>query len=153
MRIFRILTIVIVPLSLCLCNAQTGTEYDTLVQQGNAQLQAGNSEQALAYAEQAAKVVPARWEAHALAGGSLTILHRYEDAADQLSTAIKNAPPSKQAALRTLRSKSLLSEAGPTTSGSLPEVSQPQTTPTTQAEIILWKVVSQSEAQPIRDIS
>src|ERR1700761_4960076 len=80
--------------------AQTTTDYDSLVQDGRTQLQAGNAKAALATARAAIRVDTARWEAYALAGGALMNLKQYEEAADELSDAISRAPQTKQSALR-----------------------------------------------------
>lgn len=95
--------------------AQQAQDYDALVQAGNSQLQAGNNEQALASATSAVKANSGRWEAYAIAGGALLSLKRYEEAADQFSHAIDNAPEQKKAGLRDLRKQCLLAEPGSST--------------------------------------
>lgn len=91
---------------------QSEPGYDTFIQQGNAQLQAGNNDQALHSGEMAITTGADRWEGYALTGGALMNLKRYEDAADALSKAIDRAPESKQPDLRDLRRRSLLAESG-----------------------------------------
>jgi tetratricopeptide (TPR) repeat protein len=118
-------------------SAQTTSDYDILVQKGKTQLQAGTADLALASGEAAIKMNPDRWEGYALAGGALMNLKRYEDAADKFSKAIERAPEAKQAALRGLRRQSLTAEPG----GPL-AAKDPATT--TQAEIVLWKSIENS---------
>jgi TPR repeat protein len=120
--------------------AQRDISYDSLIQQGNSQLQTGDNEQALASATSAIKVNSSRWEAHAIAGGALLNLKRYEEAVDEFSLAIERAPEAKQEGLRALRKQCLSGESristtpNPTTSSG----------PTTQAEIVLWKTIERS---------
>ena len=114
--------------------------YDSLIQQGKSQLQAGNAEQAAASGKAATKMSTERWEGYALVGGALMNLKRYEAAADTLSEAIKRAPEAKQAALRELRRQCLLAESGPPAVANTPA---PATT-TSQAEIVLWKSIEGS---------
>jgi len=95
-----------------LSSAQTGQDYDVLVQQGNAQLQAGSNDLALSTANSAVKLNADRWEAYALAGGALMNLKRYEEAVDNFGKAIERAPEAKQQGLRGLRKQCLLAEAG-----------------------------------------
>lgn len=64
--------------------AQPRPSYDSMVQQGKTQLQAGSNDAALASAMAAIKLSSDRWEAYAVAGGALMNLKRYEDAADQI---------------------------------------------------------------------
>jgi Protein of unknown function (DUF1566) len=94
------------------CAAHAASDYDAFIAQGNALLQAGNADQALNSGEAAIKLRADRWEGHALAGGALMNLKRYEDAADALSRAIDRAPESKQPALRDQRRQCLLAESG-----------------------------------------
>jgi len=139
---------VVVPISLLLCGfavpAQTASDYDSIVRQGNSQLQAGNDDQALATAQSAIKLSADRWEAYALAGGALMNLKRYEDAADDFSKAIDRAPATKQDGLRELRRKCFAAESGaafaPASSASASEPAGM----TTQAEIVLWKSIENS---------
>ena len=125
-------------------SAQTSSDYDSLVREGNARLQAGNNEQALTTASSAIKLNGDRWEAHALAGGALMNLHRYEEAADNFSDAIKHAPEAKQQGLRDLRKQCLLAESGvsPNSTGTPGATAPPAST--TQAEIVLWKTIENS---------
>jgi hypothetical protein len=98
-------------LSLIVCAvAQSSPDYDALVQQGKAQLQAGNNDAALASANAAIKLDTTRWQAYAVAGGALINLKRYEEAADQFGHAIDKAPEGKQAGLRDLRRQCLSAE-------------------------------------------
>lgn len=97
--------------------AQTVSNYDTLVRQGNIRLQTGENESALSAAQSAIKISADRWEAYAVAGGALMNLKRYEEAADQFGHAIDHAPEPKQAGLRDLRKQCLLAEAGASSSG------------------------------------
>jgi len=118
--------------------------YDALIQQGNAQLQAGSNNQALATANAAIKVDTNRWEAYALAGGALMNLKRHEEAADDFSKAIERAPATKQDGLRELRRKCFAAESGPASAPtSAAGASEPAVT-TTQAEIVLWKSIENS---------
>jgi tetratricopeptide (TPR) repeat protein len=91
---------------------QPEPSYDVLLQQGNEQLQAGRTDQALDSAESATKIRPDRWEGYALEGGALLKMKRYEAAADALSKAIDRAPDSNQHALRETRRQCLLAESG-----------------------------------------
>jgi len=117
----------------------TATEYDSIVQKGNSQLQAGSLDVALASAESAIEIDATRWEAYALAGGALMNLKRYEEAADKLSEAIKRAPESKQSTLRDLRRQCLQGETG-----SVSTSKETQNPSTTQAEVVLWKTIENS---------
>jgi tetratricopeptide (TPR) repeat protein len=92
--------------------AQSEPGYEEFIQQGNAQLQAGSTDQALNSGEMAIKIGADRWEGYALKGSALMNLKRYEDAADALSKAIERAPDSKQPSLRDLRRRCLLAESG-----------------------------------------
>jgi hypothetical protein len=123
---------------------QTGSDYDTLVHQGNSQLQAGSNDVALTTANTAIKLNADRWEAYALAGGALMNLKRYEDAADDFSDAIKRAPEAKQAGLRDLRKQCLLAEPGAPASPAATPAQTAQPASTTQAEIVLWKSIENS---------
>ena len=91
---------------------QSEAGYDTSIELGNAQLQAGSNDQALRSGEMAITIRAERWEGYALMGSALMNLKRYEDAADALSKAIDRAPESKQPALRDMRRRSLLAESG-----------------------------------------
>jgi tetratricopeptide (TPR) repeat protein len=123
------------------CAAHAASDYDAFIAQGNALLQAGNADQALNSGEAAIKISADRWEGHALAGGALMNLKRYEDAADALSKAIDRAPESKQPALRDQRRQCLLAESGypAVTNSSVPAS-------TGRAEIVLWKSIENSHA-------
>jgi tetratricopeptide (TPR) repeat protein len=109
--------------------AQAATGYDALITQGNALLQAGDADQALNSGKAAIGIRADRWEGHALAGGALMNLKRYEDAADALSKAIDRAPESKQPALRELRRECLLAESG---YPAVPKTSMPAATGETE---------------------
>jgi tetratricopeptide (TPR) repeat protein len=113
------------------------------VQKGRAQLQAGTPDLALASGEAAIKMNAERWEGYALAGGALMNLKCYEDAADKFSHAIDRAPEAKQAALRDLRKQCVLAESG---AAPVAKESAPAAT-TTQAEIVLWKSIENSQRQ------
>jgi len=131
-------------LGLCLtmAQAQSAPSYDALIQQGKAQLQAGNSAAALSTGQQAVQLDANRWEAYALAGGALMNLKRYEEAADDLSEAIKHAPEAKQDGLRALRKQCVLAETGATPGPpQLATTAPPQPAASTQAEIVLWKTI------------
>jgi formylglycine-generating enzyme required for sulfatase activity len=121
-------------------SAATPPTYDVLIQQGKTQLQGGNAGLALDSSRGAIKLSATRWEGYALAGGALMNLKRYEEAADSLSEAIKNAPEAKQPALRDLRRQCLLAESGSPAAASTP----PPATTTSQAEIVLWKSIENS---------
>jgi tetratricopeptide (TPR) repeat protein len=130
--------------------AQTNTPYYALVQTGKSQLQAGNAGQALVSGETAIKLNPQRWEAHALVGGALMNLKRYEEAADQFSEAIKFSPQAKQGPLRDLRRQCVLAEsASPDTtrSATAAPVKEQSSSVTTQAEVVLWKSIEGSRSQ------
>jgi type II secretory pathway component HofQ len=121
-------------------SAQSSSNFDTLIQEGNTQLQAKRADQALAFGEAAIKISAKRWDGYALAGGALMNLERYEEAVDTLSKAIERAPESKQATLRELRRQCLLAESRSPAVASTPA---PATT-TSQAEIVLWKSIENS---------
>jgi tetratricopeptide (TPR) repeat protein len=132
--------------------AQVTGRYETIVQSGKGQLQAGDAGQALASGEKAIKLNPGRWEAYALAGGALMNLKRYEDAADRFSKAIDLAPETKQSGLRELRKQCALAEAGvaapksPATTPNEPN-QVPVSPPATQAEVVLWKSIENGSNQ------
>jgi tetratricopeptide (TPR) repeat protein len=138
------LTTFLLSLSLAAAHAQPAPAYDTLIQQGKTQLQAGNSAQALATGQQAIQLDTNRWEAYALAGGALMNLKRYEEAADNLSLAIQHAPEAKQDGLRALRKQCALAESGAVPAPAQP-APPPQPATTTQAEIVLWKSIENSD--------
>ena len=124
--------------------AQNALDYDSIIQKGKVQLQAGTPDLALTAAQQAITLDAGRWEGYALAGGALMNLKRYEEAADRLSNAIERAPQSKQDGLRELRRQSFAAESGsaPTAGGS---AAQPAVEASvTQAEIVLWKSIENS---------
>lgn len=134
-----ILLSVVLAASVSRSGAQTSLDYDARVQQGKTELQAGSAEQALKSGQAAIKMSANRWEGYALIGGALMNLKRYEEAADALSKAIDRAPEAKQPALRDLRRQSLLAQSGsPAANTSTP------TSPTSQAEIVLWKSIENS---------
>jgi tetratricopeptide (TPR) repeat protein len=119
--------------------AQISSEYMALIQQGNAQLQAGDVQSARKAGEAAVHQDATRWEGYALAGGAFMNLKRYEDAADRLSAAIERAPDDKKAALRELRRQCLVAESGSSAAATTPV---PATI--SQAEIVLWKTIESS---------
>jgi tetratricopeptide (TPR) repeat protein len=143
------LALILLLLTTCsIGQSQAEPTYDVLSQQGKAQLQAGNNDQALASAEQSIKSDATRWEGYALAGGALMNLKRYEEAADRFSKAIELAPQSKQDGLRELSRQCFAAESGaaPSPPSSAPATTSP-TRPeatTTQAEIVLWKSIENS---------
>jgi hypothetical protein len=92
--------------------AQATSDYSLQLQQGSAQLQAGNAEAALAAGDAAVRMAPDRWDGYELAGRALLRLQRYEAAADALSRAIERAPAAQQGPLRDLRRQALLAESG-----------------------------------------
>jgi type II secretory pathway component HofQ len=116
--------------------------YDTVVQQGKSQLQAGSAEQAVKSGQTAMQMRADRWEGYALAGGALMNLKRYEEAADTLSKAIERAPEAKQPALRELRRQCLLAESGSAAVANTPAL----VSTTSQAEIVLWKSIENSRS-------
>lgn len=138
----------------CLCvlycgfhaSAQMAFDYDALVRQGDSQLKAGRNDLALTTALSAIKVNADRWEAYALAGGALMNLKRYEEATDNLSHAIDRAPEAKQEGLRNLRKQCLLAEASGASTPDLKSSPVPlkSASLTTQAEIVLWKTIENS---------
>jgi hypothetical protein len=150
-RLLFSLVVCLVAIS-CTCRAsgQVPADYDALVHQGNAQLQASSNDLALATANSAIKAAPDRWEAYALAGGALMNLKRYEEAADDFSKAIDRAPEAKQQGLRDLRRQCFAAEsdaAPPTATPGLAQQPAPAPAPsgtTTQAEIVLWKSIETS---------
>lgn len=95
-------------------SAQALATYEELVEQGKTQIQAGNNDIALGTANRAIQSNPNRWEAYSVEGSALMNLKRYKEAADQFGLAIARAPETKQADLRELRKKCLLSEDGAT---------------------------------------
>jgi tetratricopeptide (TPR) repeat protein len=115
-------------------SAQQTSDYDSLVRQGNSQLQAGNNEQALSTANAAIRANTSRWEAYAVAGGALLNLKRYEEAADWFSKAIDRAPQNKQDGLRALRPQCFAAQSEASTSHSRSGTA----VIATQAEIALW---------------
>jgi tetratricopeptide (TPR) repeat protein len=96
----------------CAAAAQAPSDYTLQLQQGSAQLQAGNAEAALAAGDAAVRMEPDRWDGYELAGRALLRLQRYEAAADALSRAIERAPAAQQGPLRDLRRQALLAESG-----------------------------------------
>jgi hypothetical protein len=74
-------------------------------------------------------------------------LKRYEEAADSLSKAIDKAPATKQAGLRDLRKQCVMAEVGVVAPASgvnqSPAPAPAQTT--TQAEVVLWKSIENSQ--------
>lgn len=127
-------------------SGQVRADYDTLVHQGNTQLQSGSNDLALSTAQSAIKLNADRWEAYALAGGALINLKRYEDAADNISHAIDHAPAAKQLGLRDLRRQCFAAEAG-TPANPVPAPAAAVSSATTQSEIVLWKSI-ESSASP-----
>lgn len=85
--------------------AQSPADYERLVGQGKAQLEDGDSDAALSSAKAAIKMNGSRWEAHALAGGALMNLKRYQAADGELALAILGSPPEKQTAIAELRTR------------------------------------------------
>jgi Protein of unknown function (DUF1566) len=102
-----------------LAQAQTQTvpTFEDQIQQGQAQLTAGNAEGALNSGDAAIRIDPERWDGYALAGQALLALKRYEAAADALSKAIERAPDAEQATLREQRRQSLIAEVGGAAAG------------------------------------
>jgi tetratricopeptide (TPR) repeat protein len=146
MKVHCVLVCAVFGLFVAATHTQAAPNYDALIQQGKAQLQAGNSAAALATGQQAIQLNSNRWEAYALAGGALMNLKRYEEAEDDFSHAIDHAPEAKQDGLRALRKQCALAEAGVAPSAATPPVVAPATqpAPTTQAEIVLWKTIEHS---------
>jgi tetratricopeptide (TPR) repeat protein len=93
-----------------LAQAQTVPTFEDQIQQGQAQLAAGNAESALNLGDAAIRIDPERWDGYALAGQALLALKHYEAAADALSKAIERAPAAEQATLREQRRQSLIAE-------------------------------------------
>jgi Tetratricopeptide repeat len=130
--------------ALLACSAggvRAADDFSNLIQNGNAQLQAGDTEAALKAADAAIHNRPSRWEGYALKGGALMDLKRYEDAADSLTTAIAHAPDDKKPALRELRRQSLSAESGASPDTKVVGDGRQ----TTQAEIVLWKTIENSK--------
>jgi tetratricopeptide (TPR) repeat protein len=125
--------------------AHAAPDYDALITQGNALLQAGNADQALNSGEAAIKIKADRWEGYALAGGALMNLKRYEDAADALSKAIDRAPGPEQPALRDRRRQCLLAESGyPAAANTSLSANTSVPATTGEAEIVQWKSIENS---------
>lgn len=57
-------------IAVVVASAQTAADYDALVQQGKAQLQAGSNDAALTSANAAIKLDASRWEAYTVAAGA-----------------------------------------------------------------------------------
>jgi tetratricopeptide (TPR) repeat protein len=145
---FVILFLVALALGGLSAAAQSTPSYDTLIQRGKTQMQAGNNDQALATGEQAIKLDPNRWQAYALAGGALMNLKHYARAAASFSEAAKRAPQAKQAALLNLRRQALLDAAGvasPAPPAAAPPVAPAAAAPVTQAEIVFWESIKDSK--------
>jgi tetratricopeptide (TPR) repeat protein len=94
--------------------AQTAPSYESFVDDGNAQLQGGNLDQALSTGDELIRMDNQRWEGYALAGGALMNLKRYKDAVDRLDQAIKLAPSARRASLRSLRARCIAAETAAT---------------------------------------
>jgi len=124
--------------------AQTSA-YDTLIQKGNAQLQAGNATQAESIGEQAIKSNPNGWQAYALTGGALMNLKRYNDAITQLSKALAFAPAAKQPAIQSLIQQCALAGSTPTAHPVTPAAQTPPQPAVTQAEVVLWESIQNSQ--------
>jgi tetratricopeptide (TPR) repeat protein len=120
--------------------AQAQSDYRTLIDKGNTQLQAGDAESARKAGEAATHQDATRWEGYALEGGALMNLKRYEEATDMLSKAIERAPESKQPALRDLRRQCLRADTGAPSVPSMPLTAAA----TSQAEVVLWKTIESS---------
>lgn len=129
--------------------AQSASSYAALIQQGKAQLEAGHADQALASGEQAIKLDAKNWEGYALAGGALMNLKHYDEAISQFSDAMQRAPQDKQAGLSELRKQCFAAESGsPPPASTAPTPATNSATPeatTTQAEIVLWKSIQNSD--------
>jgi len=93
-----------------LAQAQPAPTFESQIQQGQAQLAAGNAESALNAGDAAIRIDPERWDGYALAGRALLALKRYEAAADAFSRAIERAPAAEQATLREQRRQTLVAE-------------------------------------------
>jgi tetratricopeptide (TPR) repeat protein len=126
---------------------QSTASYDSLVQEGNRQLQTGNSAEALASGNRAIALDHGRWQAYALSGGALMNLKRYEEAADSFSKAIELAPVAKQASLRDLRRQCAVAQSNASAT-TLPSATSASVQPTTtQAEVVLWKSIENSQSK------
>lgn len=128
--------------------AQSPSAYNSVIQQGKMQLQAGHADEALATAEQAIKLDAKNWEGYALAGGALMNLKRYDEAITRFGDAMERAPQDKQAGLSELLRQCFAAESGTPPSVSTPPTPTannpaPEAT-TTQAEIVLWKSIENS---------
>jgi tetratricopeptide (TPR) repeat protein len=122
--------------------AQTPPSYATLIAKGNELLQAGNLQAALRDGEAAIAKNSTGWEGYALKGVALMDLKQSDEAADALTLAIGRAPEEKKAALRDLRRQALTGAAPSAPSApSVPEAS------VSQAEVVLWKSIENSENQ------
>jgi hypothetical protein len=84
-----------ISIMLCMPAVSQTVAYDSLVHEGNLQLQSGNNEQAVTAANSAIKLDATRSEGCAIACGALMNLKRYDEAADQLGNAIAQAPDAK----------------------------------------------------------
>jgi TPR repeat protein len=140
-RALRHLTILTLMMGVTALHAQTPLpSYATLIAKGNELLQAGNIQSALRQGEAAIAKNSAGWEGYALKGVALMDLKQAEEAADALSEAIRRAPEEKKAALRDLRRQAL---GGSQASAPV----QPAETSVSQAEVVLWKSIENSENQ------
>jgi len=91
--------------------AQAAFEYESVLQKARTYLGAGNAADALAKADQAISLDPARWEAYAIAGEALMKLSRYHEAENSLDRAIDRAPNGRKGFLRDLLSECMIGES------------------------------------------
>jgi tetratricopeptide (TPR) repeat protein len=92
---------------MALAQHQSTSNYETLIQRANAQLQNGNNDQALASANAAIKLNAQRWEAYAISGGALKNLSRCDDAVKRFNRAAQLAPADKQSGIEDLKNQCL----------------------------------------------
>jgi hypothetical protein len=91
--------------------AQAAFEYESVLQKARTYLGAENAGDALAKADQAMSLDPARWEAYAIAGEALMKLSRYHEAEGNLNRAIDRAPNGRKGFLRDLLSECMIGES------------------------------------------
>jgi hypothetical protein len=110
--------------------AQSSGDFNSQIRQGEDALLTGQADAALSAGGAAVRDAPDRWDGYALTGRALLALKRYEQAADELSSAIERAPAAEQPALRKLRRETLLAETGAPAPAAPPVASAPVAPPT-----------------------
>ncbi len=126
--------------------------YNQLIAQAQADLQAGNAAQALTESQKAIAAAPSRWEAYVVAGGALQMEQQYDKAVDDFTQALKLAPAAKQTGVKNLLEKCIRAQvaaqsapAPSSTTLAPPLVPEPASEASvTQAEVVLWKSIQNS---------